>query len=116
MPRFKDFGAGAALQPVESLSFKLHGEEFHCLPRLQGKIFLEFIEKSASEDNAETAKVVSSFFSKVLTDESNVRFDALLLDKDKIVTVETLSEIISWLMEEYSGRPESEPEVSSTGQ
>jgi hypothetical protein len=43
MPRFKDFGSGAELAPVEPLSFKLHGEEFKCLPRLQGKVFLEFI-------------------------------------------------------------------------
>jgi hypothetical protein len=110
--RFKDFGSGAELAPVEPLSFKLHGEEFKCLPRIQGKVFLEFIEHSASDDGAETAKVISSFFGKVLEDESVVRFDALLTSKDKIVTVESLSEIVAWLLEEYSARPEGEPKVS----
>jgi hypothetical protein len=43
--------------------------------------------------------------------ESYARFDALLEDEKKIVSVETLGEIIGWLIEEYSDRPNPQPEA-----
>lgn len=114
--RFKDFGAGSDTAEVPPLSFKLFNETFECLPRIQGKTLLEFVEKANSEDTGENAKVVRSFFGKVMLDESYERFDALLEDKNRIVTVETLSEIVGWLMEEYSSRPNQQPEDSQAGQ
>lgn len=108
--RFKDFGAGSKVN-TEPVSFKIHGEEFHCHPAIQGRVMLELIKTSNGEDGAETARVIDGFFGKVLKEESKVRFDALLADPDKVVTVETLSEIVAWLIEEYSTRPESQPEA-----
>jgi hypothetical protein len=112
MARFKDFGAGkdnnASAEPI---SFKLHGEDFDCIPRLQGKTLLEFVELANSENAGDSAKVTRTFFSKVMTDATYERFNALLDDKEKIVTVETLSEIIGWLIEEYSDRPNQQPEA-----
>lgn len=114
--RFKDFGAGKQDETATPLSFKLYDETFECLPRIQGKTLLEFVEKANSDDTGENAKVVRMFFGKVLTDSSYERFDALLEDKNRIVTVETLSEIVGWLMEEYSSRPNQQPEDSQAGQ
>lgn len=112
MARFKDFGAGkednASKEPI---SFKLHGEDFECLPRLQGKTLLEFVELANSDNAGDSAKVTRTFFSKVMNDETYTRFNALLEDKEKIVTVETLSEIIGWLIEEYGNRPNQQPEA-----
>lgn len=117
MSRFKDFGAGKdSDESVEPLSFKLYGEEFHCVPRMQGKVMLGIVEDSASDDPAASARTISTYFKKVLKDESFERFDALLEDKDRVVSVETLSEIVAWLLETYSNRPEAQPEASSTGQ
>jgi len=109
--RFKDFGAGAGKLNKAPLSFKLHGEEFECVTAIQGRVMLQLIKTSNGEDGAATAGVIDGFFSHVLKDESKVRFDALLEDREKIVTVETLSEIVAWLIEEYSNRPESQPEA-----
>lgn len=110
--RFKDFGSGKASDTSSTpLSFKLHGIEFECLPQLQGKVLLEFVELANSENVGDSARVTRTFFSRVLKDESYKKFDELLDDKEKIVTVETLSEIISWLIEEYSNRPNQQPEV-----
>jgi hypothetical protein len=53
---------------------------------------------------------MNMFFKNVLQDESYARFDALTRDKNRIVEVETLAEIVSWLMEEYSDRPPTQPE------
>ena len=53
---------------------------------------------------------------KALIEESLVRFEALLQDSEKIVTVETLGELTSWLVEQYSSRPTPGPEDSLSGQ
>jgi len=113
MTRFKDFGAGTSTGEKAPLSFKLHGEEFTCMPEVQGKVLLDLVAKSGNDnDPAAAAAIISTFFNTVLYDESYARFDALLHSKDKIVNMETLAEITSWLVEEYAGRPEEQPEVS----
>jgi hypothetical protein len=111
MTRFKDFGAGTSNVNAEPISFKLHDEEFTCVAQIQGKLMLDLVADSSSSDPAKSASVIEKFFSQVLTDESYARFQTLLSDKDKIVTVETLAEITGWLVEEYSQRPEEQPEV-----
>lgn len=117
MSRFKDFGAGSGTgEEASPISFKLYDEEFHCVPRMQGKVMLNIVEDSASDDPAASARTINSFFKKVLKDESFTRFDGLLEDKDRVVSVETLAEIVSWLLEEYSNRPNQQPEDSSPGQ
>lgn len=109
MVRFKDFGSGTT--DVEPITFKLHGEEFTCFPQVPGKFLLDLAKKSSSDDPGENSEIVTGFFSQVLEDESYVRFQALLDDKHRVVTMETLGEIVTWLMEEYSGRPEKQPEA-----
>ncbi len=111
MTRFKDFGTGSTYQ-TEPIVFKLHGEEFECRPSLQGKTLLSLIADSSSEDPTVSTQVVLSFFAQALKPESKVRFDALLDDPDRIVSVETLGDITGWLIEEYSNRPEEQPEAS----
>lgn len=117
MAKFKDFGTGPTdIANAEPISFKLYDEEFFCLPKIQGKVLLDFIQRANSDDAVENAVIVQTLFAKVLKAESYVRFDALLDDKDRIVTIETLSEIVGWLISEYSARPEEQPEVSPAGQ
>ncbi len=113
MVRHKDFGSGD--DTVEPLTFTLHGEEFVCFPQVPGKFLLDLAKNSSSDDPGENAEIITKFFSQVLEDESYERFQALLEDKHRVVTMDVLGEIVSWLMEEYSGRPEKQPEASSTG-
>jgi hypothetical protein len=109
--RFKDFGDDQNVVK-EPLSFKLYGQDFHCHPALQGKALLDTVSKADAADPAAAARMIDEFFKKSLTDESYERFNALLDDPEKIVTVETLSEIVAWLVEQYSERPTKEPERS----
>lgn len=113
MARFKDFGSGKDLSQIEPLSFKLHGEEFLCTPVVQGKFLLQLIATTANTDDDPTAsaRMVNDFFSHVLVEESYKRFDNLLNDKERLVEVETLSEIVAWLMQEYTNRPNQPSEV-----
>lgn len=108
--RFKDFGSGNSSEKA-AIKFKLHNEEFECVSEIQGKVLLDMVRRSQSEDPVVAANVVTDFFERVLTDESLERFNALTLDKERIVTMETLSEIVAWLIEEYTGRPNQQPEV-----
>jgi hypothetical protein len=112
MAKFKDFGTGKLPEGGESISFKLYEEEFFCVPHMQGRAMLSLVKDSANGDPVVAAGTIDSFFSQVLTDESLERFNKLTLDKEKIVTTETLGEIVGWLLEEYSGRPEAQPEDS----
>ncbi len=113
--RFKDFGSGGKVDTTP-LSFKLHGEEFTCRPTIQGKTLLDIVANSGSESGADVAKTITNFFEVTLLPESFERFNALLEDPDKIVSVDTLGEITAWLVEEYSSRPTQQPEPSSSGQ
>jgi hypothetical protein len=115
MARFKDFGSGNSSKTSEPVVFKLHGEEFKCLPELQGKTFLDMVSNSASEDPAVSSAVTMGFFEAVLFEESLERFNALISDKEKIVSLETLTDIVGWLIEEYTERPLAQQEDSSTG-
>ena len=113
--RFKDFGADTNVNH-EPLSFKLYGEEFHCHPALQGKVLLDTVRKADMQNPSAAAEMVEDFFKTALLEESYSRFQALLSDPEKIVTVETLSEITGWLVGEYSSRPTQGPEHSPSGQ
>ena len=90
----------------------LHGESFDCRKELQGKVLLDLVARSDGKDPAASAQVINDFFNNVLLPESYTRFNKLLSDPDKIVSVEMLGNISSWLVETYSSRPEQEPEVS----
>lgn len=109
MARFKDFGAPTTEQS-EPVSFKLHDQEFHCVSSVQGRVLLSMVSDSQSGDPAVIAGITDKFFGYVLTEESLERFNKLTTDKDTIVSVETLGEIVSWLVEQYSDRPNQQPE------
>jgi hypothetical protein len=111
--RFKDFGSAEVV--MEPLSFKLYDEDFHCKTSLQGKVLLDMVAAATSQDAGDAAQLVSGFFSKALMPESYERFK-VLLESEKIVTVELMGEITSWLVEQYSGRPSEGPTDSLSGQ
>lgn len=112
MAKFKDFGSGNLAGEKEPVSFSIHGETFECYPALQGKVLLDLVARSSGEDPAEAAKTISMFFERVLTQDSYTKFDKLLNDPSKIVSVDTLGEISAWLVEVYTDRPTQGPEVS----
>jgi hypothetical protein len=104
MAKFKDFG-GSTNETAEPISFKIFDEEFSCIPKIQGKVLLNMVSNSNSDDPAASASVITEFFSAVLKEESLERFNLLVEDKERIVSVETLGEIVGWLAEQYTNRP-----------
>lgn len=117
MARFKDFGSGSNNGEVaEPITFKIHGEEFTCIPEIPGKTVLNLVAKSGGDNPADSADAVTGFFKTVLTEESMIRFDILAEDPNRIVSMQTLTEIIEWLVEQYTDRPTERPEASSIGE
>lgn len=115
MARFKDFGAGAANAKKDPLVFKLYDQEFSCVPEVQGKMLLELISDSTSADSSVQAAVTLKFLRSTLLDDNLERFEDLIGSKETIVTIETLTDITAWLIEEYTTRPLEQSEASSTG-
>jgi hypothetical protein len=111
MTKFRDFGVGKSVEEQEPISFKLHDEEFSCVPQIQGVVLLELVASSSSEDNIDSVRAITNFFKDVLEDESYKRFSKLIRDKKKIVSAETLGEIVGWVVSQYGARPESPSEV-----
>ena len=87
MTRFKDFGKGI-IEDAEPLSFKLYDEDFHCIKQVQGKVLMDLVATATGPDSGTNSLVViEKLFATVLFDESYVRFSALLVDRERIVTV-----------------------------
>lgn len=105
MPRFKSFGSPVT-ESDKPLTFELYDETFYAVGQIQGKTLMGLVKNANVEDAAESADTLIGFFDEVLLEESLERFNKLTTSKDKIVPVETLAEIVGWLVEEYSGRPE----------
>jgi hypothetical protein len=105
--KFKDFGS-EELKDFPEVKFKLYNEEFFCKKAIPGKLLLEVAGNIDDESPASADKVISQFFEVSLEEESFERFDKLIKDPERIVTVETLGEIVGWLVEQYSGRPTKE--------
>lgn len=110
MTKSRDFGSGPDTSNLERITFKLHGEEFHCIPAIQGNVLLSIVGSTSDDNPAKSASMITEFFSKVLEDESYARFDSLVNSKDRIVSIETLGEITGWVIEQFSNRPEEQPE------
>ena len=110
MARFKDFGSPVTASD-KPLTFRLYDEEFFAIGQIQGATLMGLVKNANVDDPAQSADMLIGFFDEVLLPESLERFNELNKSKDKIVPVDTLAEIVGWLVEEYSGRPEEPREV-----
>lgn len=117
MTKFKDFGSSERSEELEPVEFALFGETFKCHPGIPGKIMLDIAVQASEESGTGSAKIVNDFFKAVLANnEEAKRFDDLCRDPVKMIPVEKLMEIVTWLIEVYSNRPTQRPEDLPTGQ
>ena len=102
--RHKSFGTPQGLN-VEPLTFDLYDEEFTAYPEIQGSKLLQFSAHVGSDEQGESSEALLGFFETVLHPESYERMNLLWNDPERVVPIEMLSDIISWLIEEYTDRP-----------
>jgi hypothetical protein len=115
MARHRDFGS-PVLSSDEPLTFTLYGEVFRCQPALQGRVLIEFIAQSSADDPASGARAVLQFFNAAIVDADHDRFKTMTESSEHIVTMDTLTEIMDWLVEQYTGRPTEQPSPSQPGE
>lgn len=109
--RHKSFGRPVA-DDLGPLTFDLYDETFECRPQIQGNTLLTFVKQANSEDGSEATDALLNIFKRVMKEEEYERFEALCTNDDTVVPVDTLGDIVAWLMEQYSGRPTPESQDS----
>ena len=103
--RHKDFGAPVDMDAMEPVAFDLYGETFNCYKQIHGVTLLRFVKQANSEEGAAAVEAMLGIFERVMPKAEYERFEELCNDDTKVVPVETLGDIIGWLMEIYAERP-----------
>lgn len=107
--QIKDFGDLDEVDGApERLTFRLAGETFECYEEIPGAVLLRFV--GASKDNVASAAEILRFLDTALVKgDSRDRFTDLINDPERVIKIEKLGEIVSWLVEVYGDRPETPP-------
>jgi hypothetical protein len=113
MAKFKDFGSPTIEEDAEEVQFSLYGETFNCRRGIPGKVMIDLASRTGDDSNpASNAAVIDDFFKAVLSGEEEYeRFDEMCKDPDKLIQIDQIMEIVTWLMETYSERPTSRSEA-----
>lgn len=90
-------------EEVEPLFFEIDEERFDAHPVVPGAVILEFA--SGADGDGTGAAQILTFFERVLVPESKERFFELIHDTNRVVELELLSDIVGFLVEEYTDRP-----------
>lgn len=90
---------------AEPIKFTLEDQEFEVYGNVPGSVLLEFMEYAGSESAAETAKGIRYYLEHSMDKATYKRFKTLIDDPDILIDIETLSEIVSYLIEERTSRP-----------
>lgn len=99
----KSFSSKA--KKAKPIPFELEGEEFEAYGAVSGAVLLEFIEATGSENPSETARGLLGYLRQSMNAENLERFNKVIHDPEINVEMETLSEIVSYLVEERTNRP-----------
>ena len=110
--RHKDFGRPVKQDELEPVSFDLYDQTFNCYKQIHGVTLLRFVKEASSDDGSAATNAMLDIFKRVMPKDEYERFEALCDDPETVVPVETLGEIIGFLMECYSGRPTEESKDS----
>jgi hypothetical protein len=90
-------------------------ETFRCLAAPTGWMSFKLIAASASRAPAERVAVAVEFILAVIDPDDEDRFSALVGDKRRFVSGETIGEVARWLIGWYTGRPTQPPSGSPDG-
>ncbi len=103
--RHKDFGKPVNMEEMDPVSFDLYGETYNCYKQIHGVTLLRFVQDANSEDGSKATSAMLDIFKRVMPKDEYARFEELCNDPETVVPVDTLGEIVGWLMEVYSERP-----------
>jgi hypothetical protein len=91
---------------VEPITFELiKGETFEAFGEVAGAVTLEFIAATSGDDSAKTAQGILDYLEASMDEANFKRFNAIIRSPKHKIKIETLSEIVSYLIEERTSRP-----------
>lgn len=113
--QFRTFATREAKpQDQSEVGFTLGKTTYICKPDIQGAVILDFI--AAAEDGATGAAAkILPFFEEVLPEEAHVEFLKQVKGDKEIVDLEPLSDIVGYVIEQYTDRPTKASEKSDAG-
>lgn len=99
----------------ETPEFELAGEVFHCLPTAEVSSLdvLDFIAGLTGDSGITRIHTMLKLFNTFIAEDDTERFRKTI--KDKQVPLPTLSDIASWVLDEYMNFPTRAAERSSNG-
>lgn len=99
----------------DRITFELADKEFKCRAVLPGWLLLKFVAMSATDKRGSDAGALFQFFRDVLEPASYDEFETLVSGDEYMIEMETLGEISSWLIGEYTNRPTQPQSPSVNG-
>lgn len=93
-------------------------EEFACVPVAPAGALADLTASVGLDKKGNTVMRefdMLRFFEGVMVPEDWKRFDALVHDQDRIVKIDTLADVMTWLTEELSGVPTTPRSTSQAG-
>ncbi|UDL16776.1 tail assembly chaperone [Arthrobacter phage Atuin] len=105
--KIKSFAAPSAKEeaPVEPIVFELAGTEIEAYGEVSGAVLLDFIANSNGDNSGDTAKAILAYLKDSMDAENFTKFDSIIRDPKTLIKIETLSEIVAYLVEERASRP-----------
>lgn len=104
-PRHKDFGPALRVAEMEPLSFELCDHTFHCFPAMTSRKLLNYARKADGADGSSAGETVYGFMEAAILPDQREEWNALLDDDEYVIDISLISDVVSWLVEQYSGRP-----------
>lgn len=97
--KVKSFTSAKKKAP-EPIEFELEGETFEAYGQVPGTVLLEFIEASSKEDSSGTAGAILGYLKSSMNKENFAKFDKLTRDPEVLIELNTLADIVKYLIEE----------------
>jgi hypothetical protein len=83
-------------------------QSFKLNPALPGKVILDFMFVSGTEDSSKLAQAIQKVLDKAIVEEDKARWDEFTEDPRNGVTVNVLSEIVGHITSVLSGNPRAQ--------
>lgn len=103
--RFRNFGEAVRASDLPPLEFELCGRLYHCAPAMNSKKLMGFVKRADDAGGSSAGDVIHDFIHEVILSEDREAWDALMDSDDYIIDIQLVSDVVSWLIENYSNRP-----------
>jgi hypothetical protein len=113
--RRKQFKSDTAANGDDVIVIDINDQSFGCRGRMPGYEILEFVENLDDDRPNLAGSALKGLLTNAIIPKDRERFVAYVKDEQNNVSMELLSEIAGYLMEQYTGNPTQQQQPSSTG-